>query len=608
MKSLKEKNIEINKGQYLIDILSNIPTNTIVNKNVTNIGATTLEILSLRNSIIVLPNLPVIYQKEAKHKNTLGVHGDTTILKIIQYLSNTDITHKKILTTPESFHKVIEAFEHQEIEYKSEYFLLFDECDKISKDVHFRKAITLPMNHFFKFENKAFISATALIPRDPRFKRDDFEILNIVPTYDVSHDIKIYKTNNASQFLNTLVGKNTRNLKYFIFCNSINLITHIINKYGLAQNSSIFCSETSADKLKPGKFHHIGYKLDESKFSNFNFFTSRFYSAIDINIEEDIEVILLTDLGIAEYTIIDPETDAIQIIGRFRNKKIKKNITIITTEDSNLISLSEETCLKVIDCNKYTYDSIKTFSETLPEDQGKQLIEELQEFLEYNKFLKKNGSLDYFLVDNYINSHAVKHLYSDINRLHNKYKSLKISHSNSFLFNVKKYHETNFKIPSYSEKLLFSRGRKFKTIIKEIVTTLNSLKQEELYDISSYEEVKESYKKLYYDIVIAYEVMNHKDLLIIENPTDLKRELITILNGKITTSFPFLKEIQATFILGETISSNEAILRFSNLIKSNGLTMIPTLTKLQHFVTLKRKYMRDDERWGYYVSGYINNQ
>jgi len=58
---LEIKNLGIIKGQYLIDVLPLIPTNVIVNKTVTGIGATYTEIKAPRNSIIVEPNLPVIY-------------------------------------------------------------------------------------------------------------------------------------------------------------------------------------------------------------------------------------------------------------------------------------------------------------------------------------------------------------------------------------------------------------------------------------------------------------------------------------------------------------------------------------------------------------------
>lgn len=583
-----------------------LPSNSIIRKNITGIGATTLEINSLRNSIIVLPNLPVIYQKSATHVGVLGVHGDTTILDIIIYVSNIQLKYKKILTTPESFYKLVEAFMNQNIDFKKEYFLLFDECDKICKDFSFRKKITLPMDHFFGFKNKAFISATALLPRDPRFELQSFELVNIVPNYKIATDINLYKTNNANYTFNYLVGKNLRKRKYFIFCNSINLITHMINSKGIGSESSIFCGETSAERIKRSVFKHVGHKLDESKFSTYNFLTSRFYSALDINFNKDVDIIIISDLGIAEHTIVDPSTDTIQIIGRFRNSEIKKRVSIIATEDPNLRSFSEETCLRIIDANKSTYDTIKAFADTLSSEETKQVIEELNELLDYNRFLYKNGSLNYFAMDNYIYQHKVNGLYKNFRNLKSKYESIQISNTDINFFKIKEYSEINSKVPSTSEKLLVIRGKKFKTIVQEIIRILDSLKTTGQYDITGYEEVKADLKKNYFEIVNAYDIMDHNILKLIDNPIELKRQLLKSINEKVVSNFPFLKDLQAEFLLKEKLTSPQITSRFKACIDKYGLEIKPTLVNLRRFIELTRCDM-GPLGWGYKISGYKNH-
>lgn len=56
----------------------------------------------------------------------------------------------------------------------------------------------------------------------------------------------------------------------------------------------------------------------------FNFLTSRFYAAVDIKIEADCEIVILSDVKAVSFTAIDPRSDAVQIIGRFRNKEAVK--------------------------------------------------------------------------------------------------------------------------------------------------------------------------------------------------------------------------------------------------------------------------------------------
>ena len=48
-------------------------------------------------------------------------------------------------------------------------------------------------------------------------------------------------------------------------------------------------------------------------------FTSRNYTAVDIELDEQPDIVFVTEPYFAEYTIIDPCTDAVQAIGRFRN-------------------------------------------------------------------------------------------------------------------------------------------------------------------------------------------------------------------------------------------------------------------------------------------------
>lgn len=101
---MEKTQINIEKGQYLKDILQEIPTNTILAKTVPGCGATTLEIESQRNSIIIVPNIPVIHSKCEKHGYLFGVFEGVSVQDITLYLKGGQL-YKKIMTTPESFQK-----------------------------------------------------------------------------------------------------------------------------------------------------------------------------------------------------------------------------------------------------------------------------------------------------------------------------------------------------------------------------------------------------------------------------------------------------------------------------------------------------------------------
>ena len=101
---------ELGKVQYLTEVLPQIPTDTILYKKLTGLGATYGEIKAKRNSIIIEPNVPVIIGKcnDPKHRNDnlFGVYEGIYTDDIVKYLEKSGKKYYKILTTPESFQKV----------------------------------------------------------------------------------------------------------------------------------------------------------------------------------------------------------------------------------------------------------------------------------------------------------------------------------------------------------------------------------------------------------------------------------------------------------------------------------------------------------------------
>ena len=185
--------IKINKDengkiQYLTEVLPMIPTNTILYKTLTGLGATYGELKAERNSIIIEPNVPVIIGKckDPKHKadNLFGVYEGVYTEDVIKYLEKSGNKKIKLLTTPESFCKIKDAFEALDMDVYGTCFLLFDECHKIVKDVDYRSDITLPIDDFFMFNEKALVSATPLSFSDKHFEKQGFQIIKIEPVFE----------------------------------------------------------------------------------------------------------------------------------------------------------------------------------------------------------------------------------------------------------------------------------------------------------------------------------------------------------------------------------------------------------------------------------------
>ena len=144
----------IKKGEWLHDALKRlgyemIPTNTILDKTLTGIGATSCEINAKRNSIIIEPNVPVILGKLDKDGKMEAVYEKCTPYNVKKYLQQ-DIPYKKILTTPESFHKIRRAATELNINIYKDFFCLFDECEKVTQDIDYRRKIDASIQRFKK--------------------------------------------------------------------------------------------------------------------------------------------------------------------------------------------------------------------------------------------------------------------------------------------------------------------------------------------------------------------------------------------------------------------------------------------------------------------------
>lgn len=419
------KEIIIHEGQYLKEVLSSIPTNTILVKTLTGLGATYSELKADRNSIIIEPNKPVILgkEKQERHKsdNLLGVYEGVSRDDIADYLNESmrKRKHIKIMTTPESFRKVQDACEDVGINIQNECFLLFDECHKLVKDVDFRTDITLPMDFFFNCVDKAMVSATPINCQDPRF--DNFQAIRIVPDFDYKKRISIRATNNVLQMTRELLSEfKDDDTPVFFFVNSTDTIYSLMKQTGTINESSVFCSAKSVEKLKDLGFNNVSEEWGKDYISKYNWLTSRFYNAFDIEIDQKPIVVMVTECYVAEWSMLDPYADTVQILGRFRNGigsayhicNFNPNLEV-RTKDEILISYK---------CSKSVYDTLWTLMDSASTKEMKDAFYNAIQTLPYNRFLDDRNRVNYFAVDNYIDEELVKTYYHDPDCLVKAYK------------------------------------------------------------------------------------------------------------------------------------------------------------------------------------------
>lgn len=242
---MQTEEIKIHNGEWLTDALKrqgyeNIPSNVILDKTLTGLGATHTELHSNRNSIIIEPNVPVIIEKTKDNPDWLAVWEKCTPSKVEKYLQSTN-KRKKLICTPESFSKIRKAANKLNLNIYTDYFCLMDECEKFIQDVDYRKRITQPIYEFFQFQQKALVSATPLEMRHKELVNQNFRILKIVPEYDYRKNLEVIVTNSYDKTVKSKLDDLQDSPCVCIFINSTNGINKIINTLKLT-DYKVFCS------------------------------------------------------------------------------------------------------------------------------------------------------------------------------------------------------------------------------------------------------------------------------------------------------------------------------------------------------------------------------
>ena len=567
--------IEIKKGQYLSDIMKFLPENAIIFKTIPGIGATYCEIISERNSIIIEPNVPVIIGKSKKHQNILGVVEGIGKQDVVNYLRS-EVEFKKIITTPESYHKVQKAFKQLGIDYFVEYFLLFDECERITQDIDYRETIDAPMEDFWKFKNRSFISATAMTSSSIEFEKNNFKHIFIKPDYDCSQDLKILITPNVlatvKEIFNSLVlNKIEENDRFCLFINSVDMIHCIIKELEIKEISNIYCSNDASKKLKELQYENVFSILSE--LNKINFFTGRFFSAIDIELDYKPHVIIVTDAKFAPYSAIIPLTESKQIAGRFRNGI--ESFMHISNIDNEIPFIAVDDLAKSIEQSKYAYDQIYTLYETAPNEIFRTVIKEALERVEIAKLLTPEGQFNPFKLDNKIIGQFIKNTYFSHQNLLEAYQS-------SEFFNVKYWDLNPHKFTDY--KFFYRAASTKKKIWKDIVAQLDNIDQssidDNIYEVSNIER-KESL------IVSAFFTLG-KDY--IESVKYDETKLVVALAQKAAergeTVHPFMDSILETFIIDREYTEREIKVKLKNIYEQFEFENTPKATDLSKYFEL----------------------
>lgn len=359
------------------EIFNSLPYG-IVKKSVPGIGATTLALHQLRDTIIVLPTKKLAYQKYLRGYNKertsnrfLYVGSDIpeenckspTDEQIRSYIAEKrtgTFPYKKILVVADSLGRVMEQikyikeeptrFVRKKLEEYAEklkhdpslpplnipitklhepqmdWYIMVDEIDTFQSDGKFREAMENVIDYYLEFPpiKRCLVSATIRPFTHPQLKEEP--LLEINYEHPKQRPVDVIRTNNMHrEVADTLIRYRERypNDKIVVAYNSIRSINTVIRllPVELQADCSVACSSQSQAMV--GKYYR---SLHSGKLATpITFITSTYFVGVDI--EERFHLLTVSDPRRIQ-TLLSPER-MYQISGRCRDELGLLSETII---------------------------------------------------------------------------------------------------------------------------------------------------------------------------------------------------------------------------------------------------------------------------------------
>ena len=324
----------------LSDIFVQLPYG-IIKKNITGIGATTLELRSPRHSIIIVPTKALAYEKyktgydAAENRNNflyvgsaIGDLPTTTEESIRNYLADNEIKYKKILVVADSIRKLFWKRKVclNRIDTREMFFFMVDEIDIFQSDSTYRPALEKVIDYYLAYptQYRCLVSATIRPFSNPRLKEEPVIELNYDDPWPRPVDLLIH-TNNPDKVAREKIEELFKNTtgKIFIAYNKILNIRQIIENLSSECKSecSILCGERSIE-YADCYYRQINNATLPSRIT---FTTCTNFVGIDIT--ERFHLISISNVDYI-YTLLSPEKYQ-QIAGRCRNRAGLLSETII---------------------------------------------------------------------------------------------------------------------------------------------------------------------------------------------------------------------------------------------------------------------------------------
>ncbi len=291
--------IVFKQGYKMGQVLDSVPYG-IIDKSITGIGATTLEInTELRSSIIVVPTKALAYNKYKTTNNARGenycmyigssigdIAKDITIDHVREYIASRGESVRKFVVVADSLPMLLDFLKILDEEVYRDYFLMVDEVDTMQADSAYRPRLETVMDYYFRFKfyNRAVITATMSEFSNPKLENEARVRIEweVNPRRTISTLFTTYVDDLAWNEINLLLE--TDDNKILVAYNSLDGIANIIKHLSIpSSDCGILCSERSIEKAQ--LYIEDAHKSIDSNghlIKRVTFMTCAYFAGIDI--------------------------------------------------------------------------------------------------------------------------------------------------------------------------------------------------------------------------------------------------------------------------------------------------------------------------------------
>lgn len=340
-------------------------------KDETGMGATTCEIDSSRDSLLIFPTIPLAFSKYEKHGGLfVGTNprtgSPTPKDDILKFINSKGGKSKKIFCVVDSLPRLMRCFE-QCTENPHLYFAFWDETDFGQLDSNFRKSMNIAFSIFKKWprEHRCTMSATHIGFSDPEMKKDHVNIFR----YEAQPKRSLLML-NTNCFIQTTFSKISETLRanpnekivvaLSCFPSIHKLITKILAEHALLPKDEIqiLCSSNSKKEAK----EYYGKIVTGRLSVTLTFITSAYYTGIDI-LDRYHSIVVCAP---KDRKLSISEERYKQITGRARNGLITETLVFEECQPEALKSPSKKTLLHIAKSELAHIESIKTLFKSSP--------------------------------------------------------------------------------------------------------------------------------------------------------------------------------------------------------------------------------------------------